>query len=144
MDGTPIAQAQPEAPPASAPAPSAAPAAEAPAATTGTQQPTPTRRVDETGQMLSTFLMFGAIFVVFWFVLIRPQRKREQERLAKLERLQRNDRVMTSGGILGTVHAVKDNVIVIKVDEDKDVKIQVTKGSVVPLEPDPAAGKKTA
>ena len=132
MDEILIAQAQPEAAPAPPPAapPPATPGT--PSETTGTQQPQ--KRMDDSSAFTGQLLMFGAIFVVFWLVLIRPQRKREQERLARIDKLQRNDSVMTSSGILGTVHSIKDNVVVLKVDEDKDVKIRVTKNSVVPVD----------
>jgi preprotein translocase subunit YajC len=87
------------------------------------------------------FLMMGVIFVIFYWLLIRPQKRREQERLAMLNKLEKNDRVMTSGGVLGTVHSVKDNVVVLKVDEDKDVKIRVTKASIVQIEREGEAKK---
>jgi preprotein translocase subunit YajC len=129
-----IAQAQPDASPAPAPQ-------GAPGGTTGTQQPPP-QNVDGTNAIFGQVLMFAAILAVFWIILIRPQRRREQERLSMLDKLERNDRVMTSGGLYGTVHSVKDNVVILKVDEDKDVKVRVTKGSIVHKETEKDAEKK--
>jgi preprotein translocase subunit YajC len=136
--------AAPATAPAAAPAPSAAPApvmapapaapaATGPAETTGTEQPPPAASPPSDSGW-SMFMMMAVVFAIFYFILIRPQQKRERERLALLEKIQKNDRVMTSGGILGTVHSVKDNVVVLKVDEDKDVKIRVTKASITLVE----------
>jgi preprotein translocase subunit YajC len=124
------APAQPAAPAA----PAAAPVG-APVETTGTQQPDVPARQEPPG-FLWQMMPFLFVFIIFWFILIRPQRRREQERLALLDKLQKNDRVMTSGGVFGTVHSVKDNVIILKIDEDKDVKIRVQKSCIVHVERD--------
>lgn len=68
------------------------------------------------------------IFVVFYFLLIRPQQKKEKERQKMLSQLQKNDEVITSGGIHGTIVNVKDTSVILKVDEN--VKIEVEKGFI--------------
>ena len=74
---------------------------------------------------LPLILMFG----VFYFLLIRPQQKKEKDRQAMIQNLKKGDRVATSGGILGTVVGVKDNIVVLKVGEG-DTKIEFLKSAV--------------
>lgn len=77
-----------------------------------------------------TFLPFILMIVVVWFLLIRPQRKRQKEQKEMLGALSKGDRVMTSSGIIGTVFGIneKDNIIVLKVGED--TKIEFLRSSV--------------
>lgn len=71
------------------------------------------------------------IFVVFYFLLIRPQHKKEKERQKILSQLQKNDGVITSAGIHGTIVNVKDTTVILKVDDN--VKIEVEKNSILCL-----------
>ena len=59
------------------------------------------------------------IFVVFYFVLIRPQRKKDKEAKAMLDNLKVGDRICTIGGIYGTIVRIKDDVLTIEVGEQK-------------------------
>ena len=59
------------------------------------------------------------IFVVFYFMLIRPQRKKDKEAKAMLENLKVGDRICTIGGIYGTIVRIKDQVLTIEVGEQK-------------------------
>ncbi len=68
------------------------------------------------------------IFVIFYFLLIRPQQKRQKEHQKMLESLRKGDRVLTSGGIYGTVVGVKDDVVVVKIAEN--VKVELAKSAV--------------
>lgn len=68
------------------------------------------------------------IFVIFYVLLVRPQRKRQKEHARLLTQLQKNDEVVTSGGIYGTVLRVKDGTVVIRVDDN--VKLEVRKSAV--------------
>jgi len=68
------------------------------------------------------------IFVIFYFLLIRPQQKRQKEHQKMLESLRKGDRVVTSGGIYGTVVGVKENVVVLKIAEN--VKVEFAKSAV--------------
>ena len=72
------------------------------------------------------------IFVIFYFLLIRPARKRQKQVQEMLEHLKSGDRVVTSGGLLGTVVAVDRNIVQLRI-ADK-VKVDVTKSSIVGLE----------
>ena len=77
---------------------------------------------------LLSFLPLILIFVVFWFLIIRPQKKQQDQRRKMLEAVQRGDRVLTSGGIYGTVKDVKGDVLVITIAEN--VKVEIAKGAV--------------
>jgi preprotein translocase subunit YajC len=68
------------------------------------------------------------IFVIFYFLLIRPQQKKQKEHQKMLESITKGDRVVTSGGIYGTVVGVKETVVVLKIAEN--VKIEVAKSAI--------------
>ena len=69
------------------------------------------------------------IFVVMYFFMIRPQQKKQKEVVKWRESLKRGDKVVTVGGIYGTVAEVKDTFLVLEIDAN--VKIRVDKSSVV-------------
>ena len=71
------------------------------------------------------------IFGVFWFMVIRPQKKKEQTRQDMLTKLKKNDRVCTSGGIYGTIVGVKDNEVILRVDDDTNTRIRVMRQSIL-------------
>ncbi len=77
---------------------------------------------------------FVLLFAIFWFLMIRPQRKQEKERQAMLSAIKENDHVLTQGGIYGVVASVKDNEVVLKVDEKTGTRIRVTRQAVVSVE----------
>ena len=78
---------------------------------------------------LPVLLVILATFAIFYFILIRPQQKKQKQMQKMIEALKKGDRVMTSGGIFGTVVGTKDNIIVLKIDEN--TKIEVIKSAVV-------------
>lgn len=69
------------------------------------------------------------LFIVFYFLLIRPQRQRDKEHQKLVNSLNKNDEVVTSGGMHGTVVGVKDKTVLLRVDEN--VKIEVEKNCVI-------------
>jgi len=69
-----------------------------------------------------------ATFAIFYFILIRPQQRKQKELQKTIESLKKGDRVMTSGGVFGTVAGLKDNILILKVAEN--VKIEVLKSAV--------------
>lgn len=77
---------------------------------------------------LMTFLPFILMILVVWFLLIRPQRKKQKDHQQMLTTLAKGDRVVTSSGMFGTIVGIKDNVIVLKVGED--TKIEFLKSSI--------------
>lgn len=81
------------------------------------------------GSSLSMWIMLALVFVVMYFFMIRPQRKQQKELQAFRDSLKKGDKVVTMGGIFGTVVEVKETSLLLQVD--KDVKIRVAKSSVV-------------
>ena len=88
------------------------------------------------GSGLSMWIMLALIFIVMWFFMIRPQRKQQKELDNFRNSLKNGDKVVTIGGIYGTVCEVKDSYVLIEVD--KDVKIRVSKQALVKDFTDPA------
>ena len=88
------------------------------------------------GSGLSMWIMLALIFIVMWFFMIRPQRKQENEMENFRNSLKNGDKVVTIGGIYGTIAEVKDNYVLLEVD--KDVKIRVNKQAIQKDYTDPA------
>ena len=80
------------------------------------------------GQLATTFITFGLVFVIFYFLIIRPQNKKQKEAKMMLSALKKGDRVVTIGGIRGVINSVKDDSVVIKVDDA--TKIEFSKSAV--------------
>lgn len=84
-------------------------------------QPNPTGQML---QMLGTFLILG---IMFYFVMIRPQQKKARQHAELLKTLKPGDKVLTSGGILGTVVSVKEKSVAIR---SADTKLEILKSAV--------------
>ena len=69
------------------------------------------------GAGLSQLVMLGIMFVVFYFLLIRPQQKKQKEHRDMLAALKRGDKVITNGGILGKITGITDHIVVLEVAE---------------------------
>jgi len=80
---------------------------------------------------LMQLIPFILIFVVFYFMLIMPQRKQQKEHQKMIANLKKNDEVVTASGIHGTIVNVKDSTVILRVDEN--VKIEVEKVSIAAL-----------
>jgi preprotein translocase subunit YajC len=79
----------------------------------------------------ATFLSFMPIILIFliiYFLMIRPQQKRQREHQSMLGELKKGDRVMTNSGIYGTVVGLKDDIVVLKIAEN--VKVEFAKQAV--------------
>jgi preprotein translocase subunit YajC len=76
------------------------------------------------GSDLMTFLPMIAIFVVFYFLLIRPQQKKAKEAKAMLEALQKGDEVVTAGGLLGRIAKLTDQYATIEIAPDTEIIVQ--------------------
>ena len=70
------------------------------------------------------------IFGLFYFVMVRPQRRRQKEHQTMMRELQKGDRVITAGGIYGQIESVSDDNVIIKVESGTTLK--VAKGSIIP------------
>ena len=80
------------------------------------------------GGLLTMLPMIGAIVLIFYFLIIRPQNKRQRESKAMLQALKKGDKVVTAGGIHGQVTAVKEHTVTVKVDDS--TKIEFSKSSI--------------
>jgi preprotein translocase subunit YajC len=93
--------------------------------------------------MLTSFLPLILIFVVFYFLLIRPQQKRQKQHKEMLGQLRRGDKVVTSGGILGTVSkVVSDTEVLLEIAEG--VKVRIVRATIQEIitKTEPVAGAK--
>ena len=77
---------------------------------------------------VAQLLPLALIFVIFYFLLIRPQKQKENEHQKMLKGLDKNDEVVTNAGIHGTIVNVKDKTVILRIDEN--VKIEIDKSSV--------------
>jgi len=85
------------------------------------------------GAMVQSFLPLILIFVIFYFLLIRPQSKKAKEHKQLLENLKKGDKIMTNGGIYGIIEDLDADTITLKVGIGGDVKIKVNRGYVAGL-----------
>jgi preprotein translocase subunit YajC len=94
---------------------------------------------------LIQFLPLVLIFVVFYFLLIRPQQRKAKDHRTMLDALRRGDRVVTGGGIIGTVARV-ENPEEVTVDIADGVRVRVLRSTIssVLAKPDPAAAREAA
>jgi len=100
--------------------------------------------LDSQGALVQ-FLPLVLIFIVFYFLLIRPQQKKAKDHRSMLETLRRGDRVVTGGGIVGTVNKVLGPEEV-EVDIAQNVRVRVLRSTIstVLSKPDPAATREAA
>lgn len=73
------------------------------------------------------------IFAIFYFLLIRPQQKKAKEHKAMLDALKKGDKVVTNGGIYGTIHALTSSTVTLIISEN--VKIKVGRGYISDIAP---------
>lgn len=80
------------------------------------------------GQLMSTLFVLGSFILIFYFLLIRPQQKRQKEAQKMIAALKRGDKVLLSSGFFATVWDIKDDRFVVKLSEE--IKVEVTKGAI--------------
>jgi len=76
------------------------------------------------GSLVSTLIMFGAIFLIFYFMIIRPQQKRAKEKDKMLSNLEKGDKVVTNGGIHGVIAGLEDKTALLMVSENTKIKVE--------------------
>ncbi|ROS04629.1 preprotein translocase subunit YajC [Sinobacterium caligoides] len=69
-------------------------------------------------------VFMGGLFVVFYFIAIRPQRKRQKEHTSMMNELAKGDEVMTTGGMLGKIVSLDEGYVVLKVSDNVELKFQ--------------------
>jgi preprotein translocase subunit YajC len=85
------------------------------------------------GSDLMAFLPMIAIFVVFYFLLIRPQQKKAKEARAMLDALQKGDEIVTAGGVLGKISKLGDQYLTVEIASGTEIMVQ--RGAVAQLLP---------
>jgi len=75
------------------------------------------------GSLISTLIMFGAIFLIFYFMIIRPQQKRAKEKANLLANLEKGDKVVTNGGIHGIIAGLEEKTALLQIEEKVKIKI---------------------
>ncbi len=80
------------------------------------------------GGLFSTVIMFALIIAIFYFMILRPQQKRQKERDQLLNNLKKGDKVITTGGVHGTIVGMEDKTILVQVADN--VKIKYEKSSI--------------
>jgi len=93
------------------------------------------------GGMIQTIILFGLIFVIFYFMIIRPQQKKQKERQKMLDALEKGDKILTAGGIYGTVIGIEDKTVLVQIADN--VKVKVDRGSVGSVLKDAKPEEKT-
>jgi preprotein translocase subunit YajC len=84
------------------------------------------------GSLISTLIMFGAIFAIFYFMIIRPQQKRAKEREKLLSNIEKGDKIITSGGVHATIVGIEEKTVLIEIAPNVKIKIERSAiGSVV-------------
>jgi len=76
------------------------------------------------GGLVSTLIMFGAIFLIFYFMIIRPQQKRAKEREKMLSNVEKGDKVVTSGGLHGVVAGIEEKTVLLAISDNVKVKVE--------------------
>ena len=77
-----------------------------------------------------SFLPLILIFIIFYFFLIRPQQKRQKDLQKVVNELKKGDRVVTAGGIIGTVTSLQNDYVVLKVGDNENTKMEVLKSAI--------------
>ena len=108
--------------------------AQAPKAAPAAEEPGP--------QLLQLFIPVVAAIALYYFMILRPERRKQQGQRSRLDSLKKNDRVVTIGGIYGVVMSVQRDAdeVTLKIDEANNTKIRVTFGAIARLVGDEPSG----
>jgi preprotein translocase subunit YajC len=79
---------------------------------------------------MTQILLFGGIFVVFYFFMIRPQQKKAKEAKKFIEELKAGDKVVTIGGAHGTIVTIREKTVLVEVDSSKGIRIVFEKSAI--------------
>jgi preprotein translocase subunit YajC len=94
-----------------------------------------------TGGGFGGLILLLPMFAIFYFLLIMPQQKRQKKWQAMLSQIKNGDRVTTSGGIRGTIIALRDDAVHLRVPPD-NIKLEVARNSIVSVTTDEAVVAK--
>ncbi len=96
----------------------------------------------QAGSMATSMVTFGLVIVIIYFLIIRPQRKRDKEAKDMISSIAKGDKIVTIGGIHGTVVAVREQSVVIKVDDN--ARIEFSKSAISSVTAKKGASKVSA
>ena len=91
--------------------------------------------------LLQSLLFIGVMFAILYFLMIRPQRKRQREHTDMIANVKKGDKVITRGGIHGIITLVRDREVVIKVDDNCKLTLSKSALAVVTAPGDDDSGK---
>jgi preprotein translocase subunit YajC len=91
---------------------------------------------------LVSFLPLALVFVVFYFLLIRPQQQKAKEHRVLLDNLKKNDEIITSGGLYGRVLAFADDVVTVEIAPN--VKVRISRPQIASVVTAPKPGDKSS
>jgi len=101
----------------------------------------PLLQASSTGNLLTTFIPFGLVILIFYFLIIRPQNKKQKQLEKMLGALKKGDKVVTIGGIHGVIQSVKEGgTVVVKVDEG--CKLEFSRSAISTVVADPSKAEK--
>ncbi len=93
------------------------------------QDPSPAGQApNQTAVMITNIIPLFFVFIVFYFLLIRPQQKNRKTHEEMIKSLEKNDEVVTSSGIYGTIVGIKDDTVLLRIAEN--VKIEIQKSAI--------------
>lgn len=83
--------------------------------------------------ILRLLIPMALFFMVIYILLLRPQRKKERQRKEMLSQIKKNDKVMTIGGVYGTVASIRPDEVVLKVDDNANVRVRFSRSSIAKI-----------
>jgi preprotein translocase subunit YajC len=89
------------------------------------------------GSMFSTLIMFALIILIFYFMILRPQQKRQKERQKLLDSVKKGDKVITAGGLHGTVIGLEEKTVLVQVADNVKMKFERSAISSITREGEP-------
>ncbi len=97
------------------------------------------------GGGMQMIIMFGLMFAIIYFLIIRPQKKKQKEHQSMLDSLKVHDNVITTGGIFGKVTNIKKekNIVVLRIDETTKTKIEVQRAAIAGIVGETPAPEKS-
>ena len=90
--------------------------------------------------LTSNLILFGAIIAIFYFMIMRPQQKRQKERDAMLSALKKGDKVIAAGGVHGTIAGMDEKTVLVQIADN--VKVKVERASITSVEREAEPGTK--
>lgn len=99
----------------------------------------PPQGQDPTWSLISTVAMMGAVILIFYFMMIRPQRKRAKEHQQLLESVRAGDKIITTSGMHGTVHSVQEGTVKVTVADNMHILIE--KSAIATINKNSDSGK---